>query len=123
MNMKRSFIRVFLSLFMCAVIAQFPVMISNAETTPKMPYLRIDRGDKDAWQGELDNVRFVTKDAYKLGKAKEKYGIDPNFVPSTKGLDYINVSASTQFSTPQFRNLAAQIREYAGDKDVYSGEQ
>lgn len=36
MNMKRSFIRVFLSLFLCAVIAQFPVMISNEETMPKM---------------------------------------------------------------------------------------
>lgn len=119
MNKKRATLRTLICLLLSIVIAVAPAVTSYAIEAPDMPYLRMDRGDKDAWKGELDYVRFVTKDAYKFGKAKAKYGIDPDFVPSTKGLDTMDISASAQFSTPQFRDLAAQIREYAGEKEVY----
>ena len=40
------------------------------------PFFRIDRDDADAWQGELDNVRFIKEGLYEFGKTSAKYGID-----------------------------------------------
>ena len=64
-------------------------------------------------------MRLLAGDHFKLKKPKAKYGIDPDFVPSQEGLDTLCVSASAQFSVPQFRTLAESIRSCAGDRTVY----
>ena len=88
-----------------------------AEINP--PFLRIDRDDPEAWQGELDNVRLVKDGMYHLGKVKKKYGIEPDFVPSTKGLENLNISGSAQFSVPQFHKFADTLRDCAEGRTVY----
>ena len=39
--------------------------------------------------------------------------------PSEKGLDTLCISGSAQYSAPQFKALAASLRECAGDRTVY----
>ena len=51
-------------------------------------FIRVDRDDPEAWKRELDNVRF---------------------------LDGERMSGSAQFSTGQFRELAAELKERSGD--------
>ena len=93
---------------------------SDAEATDDFePFIRIDRDDPDAWQRELENTRFITKGAYELGEADPKYGIDPTFVPSTEGMDALDISGSAQFGVQQFHDLADTLRGYADGKDIY----
>ena len=82
------------------------------------PFFRIDRDDADAWQGELDNVRFIKEGLYKFGKTSAKYGID-DIVPDEDGLDNLCISGSAQFSLPQFFKLANELREVADGKKIY----
>ena len=83
------------------------------------PFIRIDLDDTDAWEGGLKNLRFVADQRYALQKMIPTPGFDPDFRPAEKGLDTLCISGSAQFSVPQFRNLAATLREYAGDRTVY----
>ena len=84
-----------------------------------IPSVRMDRDDPEAWKRELDNVRMITKGHYEFGPVKEKYGIDPDYVPSEKGLDTLCISGSAQFSKPQFEELAETIRGCAEGRKVY----
>lgn len=49
---------------------------------------------------------------------KEKYGIDPDYVPDLTGLDILNASASAQFNEWQFRCLADALRAEAEGKEI-----
>ena len=62
-----------------------PIMVYAAEDSV---FIRIDRDDPNAWQEELDNVRFLEEEG---------------------------MSGSAQFSEEQFQDLAEELREYAQD--------
>ena len=95
---------------------------AGAENAP-FPYLRFDSGSRSAWQKPLRNVRFLTGEAYQLTPLSpeklELYGLRPDASPDTKGLDTLNISGSAQFSENHFRELAAELRERAGGKEIY----
>ena len=40
-------------------------------------------------------------------------------MPAEDGLDTLCISGNAQFSVPQFRALAASLRECTGDRTVY----
>ena len=117
------------ALFMCFCLplAAYSESISEPaeaeETTVSQeitaPFMRMDRDDPEAWKGELDQVRFLKGDLFEFGEANEKYGIDPEFVPSKKGMDTLFISGSAQFSGPQFISLAATLRELAEGRTIY----
>ena len=81
-------------------------------------FLRLDRDDVDAASGPLGNLRFITAGECTLGEAEAKYNLDPDYVPSTEGLDALNISASEQFSESQFYTLADELREQADGKQI-----
>jgi hypothetical protein len=78
----------------------------------------LDKDDPDYWQGELSNVRLLAGELYELQEMDAESGVDPDFKPSEDGLDTLCISGSAQFSAPQFRALAASLRECAGDKTI-----
>ncbi len=78
-----------LSLFLALLLLLPLVCLASAEDDV---FLRIDRDDPDAWQKPLDNVRF---------------------------LDEVCMSGSAQFSVGQFEELAKQLREHAGDREIW----
>ena len=90
---------------------------SGEETAAFEPFIRIDRDDPMAYEKDLANLRIITEGAYELGKPKEKYGIDPEYVPDLTGLDTLNASASAQFNEWQFRRLADTLRTEAEGKE------
>ena len=71
---------VLLLIVMTAVLAAGCASHAPAEET----FIRIDRDDPEAWERELDNVRFLQEE---------------------------RMSGSAQFSTDQFRELADRLRE------------
>ena len=87
------------------------------------PFFRFDTDSATAWAEPLLNVRFLTEGAYSLkplsAEKLEQYGLSPDAVPDTKGLDTLNISGSAEFSEQQFRDLAAQLRTFAGGKEIY----
>jgi len=82
-------------------------------------FFRMDRDSRDAWKGQIANLRLLTKGHYKFGKAKPRYRIDAGYTPSTEGLDELNISGSAQFSEPQLHQLATTLRKLAKGKRVY----
>jgi len=84
-----------------------------------VPFIRIDRDDPQAWQGELDNVRLLKDDLFAFQEVKAKYGIDPAYIPDVSGLDTLCISGSAQFSAPQFQDLADRLRACAAGRTVY----
>ena len=102
----------------------FLLSVSSAETeTGFSPFFRFDLDSPTAWQEPLENVRFLTRGAYRLQPLSadklEKYGLRPDAVPDTKGLDTLNISGSAEFSEGQFRELAAALRRLADGKEIY----
>ena len=87
------------------------------------PFYRFDLDSPDAWQEPLRNGRFLTEGAWHFDPLDPEkcadYGIDPDRLPSEKGLDSLNISGSAEFSEKQFRELAGTIRSYAGDRQVW----
>lgn len=81
-------------------------------------YLRIDSETTESWQGELSNLRLITEGEYALGEAAAKYDLDPDYEVSTEGLDTLNISGSAQFSEPQFRVLAEELRRVADGRQI-----
>ena len=86
------------------------------------PCFRFDSG-LNAWQEPLKNVRFLTQGAYTLTpldpEMAEKFGVDPAYMPDTKGMDTLNISGSAVFSENHFRELAKRLRELADGKEIY----
>lgn len=111
----------FLALFLILLVFSF-LASALAEETPAC-FFRFDLDDANAWQGPLSNVRFLTKDAWSLAPISpekcQQYGISPDYVPSTQGLDTLNISGSAAFSENQFRQLAADLRMVAGNKEIW----
>ena len=87
------------------------------------PFYRFDVSGPTAWKEPLKNVRYLTEGAYSIKPFSEenlkKYGLDPDTVPSEKGMDTLNISGSAEFSEDQFRELAAQLRELGKGKEIY----
>ncbi len=86
------------------------------------PFFRFDSG-LTAWQEPLKNVRFLTQGAYTLTpldpERAEQFGIDPDAMPDTKGMDTLNISGSAEFSEGHFRELAQRLRELADGKEIW----
>ena len=82
-------------------------------------FFRMDRDSRQAWRGQVANLRLLTKGQYTFGKAKPRYRIDADYTPSVKGLNRLNISGSAQFSEPQFHQLATTLRKLAGGRRVY----
>ena len=99
-----------------SVLLSLPCAACGATT---LPFLRIDMDNPGYWQGELRNVRLLAGQLYTFQKVGADTGIDPDFMPSEEGLGTLCISGSAQFSAPQFRTLAASLRECAGDRTVY----
>ena len=104
------------------ILFLIPAAPAAAETVPE-PYLHFDLNDPHAWQQPLAAVRFLTAGAWTLrplDPAKcEQYGISPDAMPATDGLDTLNISGSAEFSEDQFRQLAADLRALAGDRAIW----
>ena len=87
------------------------------------PFFRFDLDSPAAWQEPLENVRFLTGEAYCLQPISadklDKYGLDPDALPDIKGLDTLNISGSAEFSENQFRQLASKLRRLADGKEIY----
>jgi len=82
-------------------------------------FYRMDRDSREAWKGQIANLRLLTMGKYEFTKPKARYHIDPDYIPSTVGLDQLNISGSAQFSEPQFHQLAKTLRKLAKGKQVY----
>ena len=94
-------------------------MSCAAHDKPTIPFIRIDKDNPDYWNGELSNVRLIAGQLYEFQEMDAESGVDPDFMPVQEGLDTLCISGSAQFSVPQFRTLAASLRECAGDRTVY----
>ena len=107
------------SAVMCLLVSLLLSMpcIAYGETT--LPFIRIDRDNPDYWKGELDNLRLIAGQLYEFQEMDAESGVDPDFMPAEDGLDTLCISGSAQFSVPQFRALAASLRECTGDRTVY----
>ena len=112
---KYSFVTVFLLVFSASLL--FLVPAAFGESTD--PYIRVDKHGSDVVYGELSNVRFLADDLFEFQEPNGKYDIDPDFTPSKEGLDTLCISGSAQFSIPQFKSLAEDLRSYAGNRTVY----
>ena len=82
------------------------------------PFIRVDRDDPNAYDRELENLRFITGDMYEFQELDEKYRIPKDYVPVETSLDTLYVSASAQFNDWQFHGLAGCLREVAGGKKI-----
>ena len=106
----------------CVLLCLTALSSAMAEEGLK-PFLRFDLDSADAWQQPLANVRFLTRDTWSLTPIDpqkcEQYGISPDAMPSTEGLDTLNISGSADFSEDQFRQLAQELRAYAGDRPIW----
>ena len=81
-------------------------------------YYRIDLPDLGKTEA-VGNLRIITKDHYHFSPAKEKYGLDEDYVIDETGMDTLNCSGSRQFSKEQFETLSELLREAAGSRQIY----
>ena len=95
----------------------------GTEIAEFVPFFRFDVDSPTAWKEPLSNVRFLTEGAYELkpldAQKMEQYGLSPDSMPDTKGMDTLNISGSAEFSEDQFRDLAEQLRELAKGKEIW----
>ena len=112
-----------LSRFLVCLLLCLMIVASAAAEEEFQPFFRFDLNKVNAWQEPLSNVRFLTSGAWTLNPIDpqkcEEYGIDPNALPSTEGLDTLNISGSAEFSEDQFLQLADDIRSFAQDRQVW----
>ena len=105
-----------------AAVAMLLIVSAAAAESGFEPCFRFDNG-MDAWQNPLKNLRFLTEGAYTLkpvdAEIAEASGIDPDYMPDTKGMDTLNISGSAVFSENHFRDLAERLRELAEGKEIY----
>ena len=107
------------SVMVCLLVSVLLSLPCAAYGATPLPFIRIDMDNPNYWQGELRNARLLAGQLYAFQKVGADTGIDPDFMPSEEGLDTLCISGSAQFSAPQFRTLAASLRECAGDRTVY----
>ena len=105
-----------------AVLAALLLIVSAAAAESGFePCFRFDSG-LNAWKEPLKNVRFLTRGAYTLTpmdpERAEEFGVDPDYMPDTKGMDTLNISGSAEFSADHFRELAERIRDLADGKEI-----
>ena len=109
-------------LLICCMLCLAMMASAMAEEAFR-PFYRFDLDSPDAWREPLSNVRFLTEGAWSLAPidpAKcEQYGISPDALPDTEGLDALDISGSAEFSEDQFRQLAEDIRSLAGSRQVW----
>ena len=107
---------------MAGLVALLLLVSAAAAETDFEPFFRFDNG-LNAWRDPLKNVRFLTRGAYTLTPMKadlaEQFGLDPDYLPDTKGMDTLNISGSAEFSENHFRELAKGLRELANGKEIY----
>ena len=115
-NRKNWLIRSVVVCFLVSLLLSVPC-VAYGESA--LPFIRIDKDHPDYWQRKLSNVRLIAGQLYELQEVDAGSGIDPKFKPVEDGLDTLCISGSAQFSVPQFRALAASLRECAGDRTVY----
>lgn len=113
-------IRFVIALLVC--VALLLLVPAAAAESGFEPFFRLDAG-LDAWQKPLKNVRFLTRGAYTLkpmeAERAERYGLDPDYMPDTKGMDTLDISGSAEFCENHFRDLAKRLRELADGKEIY----
>ena len=107
------------SVILCLFVSFLFSVACTACGEAAVPFVRIDRDKLNGWNGKLANVRLLADHRYQFKKVNPKYRFDPDFKPSTEGLDTLCISGSAQFSGPQFRRLASVLRECAKGKDIY----
>ena len=116
--MKIRFFSMLTALLLCVLLTANAL----AETAPEC-FFRFDLDETDAWQKPLSDVRFLTESAWSLTPIDpekcEKYGISPDARPDTTGLDTLHISGSAEFSETQFLQLAAELRELAGNREIW----
>ena len=114
-------IRFFRTVTALAVFIVFAV--SAAAESSFEPFFRFDCDSPTAWQEPLGNVRFLTEGEYQLkplaAEKLEQYGLSPDAMPDTTGMDTLNISGSAEFSENQFRELAEKLRGLADGKEIY----
>ena len=114
--------RFFLIRVLPIFITLFLLVSAAAAESGYEPFFRFDNG-LDAWQNPLKNVRFLTDGAYTLTPLEadlaEQFGLDPEVMPDTRGMDTLNISGSAEFSENQFRELAERLRELADGKEIW----
>ena len=121
--MKRTHAVLFRLMNVLMVLAVSVLLVSGAAAEADFePFFRFDSG-LDAWQKPLKNVRFLTRGAYTLtpldAELAEEFGLDPDVMPDTTGMDTLNISGSAEFCEDHFRELADRIRELADRKEIY----
>ncbi len=121
--MKKNHPALFRSVWILTVLAALMVFVSASWAESEFePCFRFDSGLK-AWQEPLKNVRFLTRGAYTLKpmdpELAERFGVDPDSRPDTKGMDTLNISGSAEFSADHFYELAKRLRELADGKEIY----
>ena len=107
------------SVILCLFVSFLFSVACTACGEAAVPFVRIDRDKLNGWKGKLANVRLLADHRYQFKKVNPKYRFDPDFKPSTEGLDTLCISGSAQFSGPQFRRLAPVLRECAKGRDIY----
>ena len=81
--------RVFLlrSVILCLFVSFLFSVACTACGEAAVPFVRIDRDKLNGWKGKLANVRLLADHRYQFKKVNPKYRFDPDFKPSTEGLD------------------------------------
>ena len=92
------------SVILCLFVSFLFSVACTACGEAAVPFVRIDRDKLNGWKADH---------RYQFKKVNPKYRFDPDFKPSTEGLDTLCISGSAQFSGPQFRRLASvlQVRD------------
>ena len=120
--MKKTFGMTTFRLLICVLLCLTIISPAVADDAFQ-PFFRFDLDSADAWRDPLSNERFLTTGAWSLvplsAEKCTEYGIVPDTLPGTMGLDTLNISGSAEFSEEQFRILADELREYAGGRQVW----
>ena len=81
-------------------------------------YYRLDLKNLDN-KDEVGNLRIITKNRYHFSKAKDKYGLDEDYIIDETGMDALNISGSRQFSKKQFESLSSVLDRIVNGKQIY----
>ncbi len=80
------------SVILCLFVSFLFSVACTACGEAAVPFVRIDRDKLNGWNGKLANVRLLADHRYQFKKVNPKYRFDPDFKPSTEGLDTLCIS-------------------------------